>query len=162
MTMLEDQTQALIWKYIDETCTASEKAEIEIVLAQNPEARKRHQELVQLDSTLSSQLIQAAPQSITQSILAKVKQDSTIQPATFKIVPLMLFVLVLLGLTASFLPSAPLHSMPPIDWSIFYIDTFIPQGYLVYILGALAAVGLIWFDYIFKHRTELNLNKQAK
>ncbi len=157
--MLEDHMQALIWKYIDETCTTSEKREVEALLAKDPKAAKLHQELVLLDSTLASQLIQSAPQSLTQSILAKVKQESTIQPATFKIVPFMLFVLMLLGLTASFLPDAPIHNLPQIDWSIFYIDSIIPQGYVVYILGALAAVGLIWFDYIYTNRIQLKVNK---
>lgn len=157
--MLEDHMQALIWNYIDETCTTSEKREVEALLAKDPKAAKLHQELVLLDSTLASQLIQSAPQTLTQSILAKVKQESTIQPATFKIVPFMLFVLMLLGLTASFLPDTPIHNLPQIDWSMFYIDTVIPQGYLVYILGALAAVGLIWFDYILTQRSELTLNK---
>lgn len=157
--MLQDYTEELIWKYIDGICTDNEKTEIDALLTQNPNALKLYQELVQLDSTLASQLIQTAPQSLTQSILVKVKHESTIQPATFKIVPLMLFVLMLLGLTASFLPANPLYSLPQVDWSIFYIDTVIPQSYLVYILGALAAVGLIWFDYIFTNRAQLDLNK---
>lgn len=160
--MLEDHMEELIWKYIDETCTTSEKTEVEALLTQHPEAAQLHKELVQLDSTLASQLIQSAPQGLTQSILAKVKLESSIQPATFKIVPFMLFALVLLGLTASFLPNTPANNIIPIDWSIFYVDSVIPQGYVVYILGALAAVGLIWFDFIFANRVQFKSNKIAK
>lgn len=155
MTMEGDQMEDMIWKYIDKTCTDSEKTEIENLLAQNKDAAKLYKELNHLDATIQSQLITVAPDSITQSILLKIQYKSTIKPASFNIVPVMLFALLLLGLTVFFLPDVHVYEMPSIDWSFLHVEAAIPQVYTAYILGTLAAVSLIWFDYIFSKRAIL-------
>jgi len=142
----------MLWKYIDDTCTPSEKNDIDILLSKNEDAAKLYKELKHLDLTLQKQLVTVAPHSLTQSILTRVQYKSTVAPASFNIVPLMLFVILLLGLTVMFLPESQVFTLPQIDWSFLNISATIPQVYTVYILGALAAVSLIWCDYFFSNR----------
>lgn len=153
--MEKDQMQDMLWKYIDDTCTPTEKSEAELLLTQNEDATKLFKELQQLDLTLQSQLITSAPESITQTILSKVQYKSTIKPASFNVVPIMLFSLLLLGITITFLPESQVYTLPEIDWSFLHFNATIPQVYTAYILGSLAAVSLIWFDFIYSKRAVL-------
>lgn len=149
--MKTENVEELLWKYIDGSCSDQESRQIKSMIDQNESVADLYKMLSSIDSGLQSTLITPAPDSLKENILTQLQQKPMIEPAQFKIVPVMLLTLILLAITVFFLPSSsePTGVLSTIDWSIFEWNLSLPQGYSVYIFGAIAAVALVWMDRLF-------------
>lgn len=157
MIMMKENIEEMLWKYVDGSCSDEESVHIQSLIEEDIDVAQLFKVIQTLDSGLQTALVQTAPVALKQNILAKVQTKPILQLAQFKIVPFMLLILALLALTVFFLPSqTPSTSyLASFDWSMFEWNLNLPQGYSVYILGALAAVALIWIDGLFGNKIRL-------
>lgn len=152
--MNEQNREEFIWKYLDGLCTEAEVYKVNSRIKTDPSFAQEIEQLKMLDSSIDQTVLQTAPIHLTSSILARVNQQSKIEHATFRLIPVMFIVLILLAITVYSLPEAsvPPSAYNPVDWSFFELNLQMSQKYMPYIFGSFAAITLIWIDLFYNRR----------
>jgi len=148
--MNEQNREETLWKYLDGSCSEAEVIDIENRLKTDTSFAQELAQLKMLDQSLTQTVLQTAPDHLCSSILAKVMQKKSIEHATFRYVPIVILTLLLLLVTIYLVPesTATQSTLIPTDWSFLEVNLQISHSYMVYILGAIAAVSLVWLDLV--------------
>jgi len=152
--MNEQNREEIMWKYLDGMCTEAEAKAIDIKVKEDPIFAQELNHLRMIDISIEQSVLQTAPAHLTSSILANLNQQSKPEMATFKFVPFMVIILILLSITVYLMPEStmPQTSLLPFDLSILEVNLNLSQKYLPYIFGSFAAVFLVWIDMLYSRR----------
>ena len=77
-----DTIEEQLWNYIDDTCTAEEKANIEVKISSNLEYRTLYQELLAVNENLKQLDFEEPSLSFTRNVMQKVDQE--LRPVALK------------------------------------------------------------------------------
>jgi len=152
--MKEQNIEEIMWKYLDGNCNSAEANAFESRLKNDSFCAKEFERVKILDQSLKETVFLQAPDYLTSKILGQVGHKNQIEHASFRLIPFMILILILLAFTFYLLPvSSESHaSLIPIDWSVFEVNLEMSQSYMVYIFGALAAIFLVWLDFFFNRK----------